>query len=143
MEILVHIASNAVLGAILIKLGIIESFGIFLLFISFAFLIDIDHIIFNIITLKTFRISKMIPVMKEYHKRMEPHLYIFHSPEFLLITAVLALSHYIWGLILASNLLHLSLDTLAHYMHNKDFNEFRAWSVSLALWRHLRKRKSI
>ena len=142
MDFLVHIAANAVLGAFFIWGGVIRSFNVYLLFICFAVLIDLDHIIFHIFSQRTFHIKKMIPVMKKYRERMEPHLYIFHSPEFLFITALLALSHPLWGLLLASNLLHLSMDTLEHYLHKKNFDEFRAWSISLAVWRTLASRKA-
>ena len=140
MDTIIHLAANAVLGAALAKGGIIESWGIYLLFVSFAALIDIDHIIYMIISEHSISAKKIIPIMKAYRTRMEPHLYIFHSPEFLFITALLALNHYIWGLLLASNLLHLSLDSLQHYLHNKNWDEFYEWSISLAIWRRFMSR---
>lgn len=77
-------------------------------------LIDLDHILYQFITLKHKSIKQMWAWHKQENEQHNAHFYIFHTVEFIL---VLVLMSQISGFILLVSLgfmLHILMDLLAH-----------------------------
>lgn len=129
-----HLAINTVLSVpVAYFVGL--DWQLVLLFISFAVLIDIDHILYFIFAYGDLTPRKWIVRGNKKRDKMEPGLYIFHSPEFNLILFLLSFFNQIVLLMLISNMIHLSLDIFDHYRYHKNFLWMKRWSIVYSLTR--------
>jgi len=135
MNLLLHPIANLIVGTILWKIDFIPSTELFLLFIFFSILIDLDHIIYFLIKHKT-NLRNLIKDMKYHRKNMEPELYFFHSPEFNLLLLILSFFNFIFLLFLISNILHISLDIIEHLVYHKNLLWIKKWSFIYNLKRY-------
>ncbi|HPI67253.1 MAG TPA: hypothetical protein PKZ16_01795 [bacterium] len=129
MNLSKHLVVNIATGVIFYRFGVINSLKFYLLFIIFGILIDVDHVIYLIFKEKTSNFKKLLVAGKNERKKMQAHLYIFHSPEFNFVLAILSFFNQIILLIFLSNMIHLILDIVEHYHFHKDFRWFKQWSV--------------
>ena len=66
---------------------------------------------------------------KKMRSKMQPGLYIFHSPEFNVILLSLSFINEIALVIFSSNLIHIFLDVIEHYKYHKNFFWIKEWSI--------------
>lgn len=129
MNLLIHLISNIFVGIVLYLTGIVNSIALILIFISFTVIIDIDHILYFLVKCKSFSVKKMIRVLKDYHEKIRPNLYVFHSLEFNLIVMLLSFFNGIFLLLLLSNVIHISLDVIEYYNHHRNLKCIKNWSI--------------
>jgi hypothetical protein len=129
MNSLVHIISNILVGAVLYYTGLVTSMTSLLIFISFTVLIDIDHVFYFLYKHRSFSFKKMIRVLKDYHYKIRPNTYVFHSIEFNSIIIVLSFFNSIFLLLLLSNVIHITLDVIEYYNYHGNLKCIRNWSI--------------
>ena len=132
MNALKHIMVNAT-----ISIPLHYVFGLdwatVVLFIAAGILIDLDHILFFIFKYKTIDPRKWMSIGKRMKSRMQPGLYIFHSPELNTLLLVYSFSNQVALIILLSNLIHIPLDILEHYKYHNNFSWIKRWSIIYSL----------
>ena len=129
----VHLATNIVASAPLYYAGFLANIQYLILFILASVLIDLDHLLFFTFKHKTLNPKKWWDIGVAYHKKNQPNFYIFHSPEFTILLGVLSFYYYFFLVILISNLIHLTLDIIYHYQHQKSFQVIKTWSILNAI----------
>lgn len=103
------------------------------IFLFAGIAIDIDHLFFFTIKHKTVNPVKWFAIGKKMREKMQPGLYIFHSPEFNLLLAIFSYYNEIVLAIFLSNIIHLSLDIYEHYKYHKSFIWIKKWSIVYSL----------
>jgi hypothetical protein len=126
MNTLVHSIMGLIIGTILYLIEFFPNLNYVFLFILFSVLIDIDHLIFYFIKYKPSKIKK--DWLKD-RKTMHANFYVFHSPLFNLFLLVMSFFYFIFLLIFISNLIHISLDILEHYLYHKNFKFIKEWCL--------------
>lgn len=144
MNAFIHLLANLIIGLVLYVLRILPDRQLLAVFILFGILIDLDHILHSIVRHKTLLPRRWLQVMREYRLHMEPHLYVFHSVEFNVVLALASIFRPLLALLLLSNLIHITLDIMEHYLYHRNFDCVKRWSIILFLMRCCRKtQKSI
>lgn len=131
-----HLLVNSAVGFVLLWTGVLSSWELYALFVALGLLIDLDHLLFVTVEHRTFRPRRLISAMRRDYERMQPRLYVFHSPEFNLLLVVLAIFDAFGGiarLALLSNVLHLSMDVIAQYSASRSFDCITTWSITRAV----------
>lgn len=100
-----------------------------LVFISAGILIDLDHIFFLVFKHRTLDPKKLISAGGDMRKRMQPGLYIFHSPEFNALLLALSFFNPIFLVIFISDMIHISMDIIEHYRHHRHLSWIKEWSI--------------
>jgi len=132
MNIFAHIIVNMIAGALL-KYSFQWDWKLLIIFIIAGAAIDIDHLLFFIFKYKEINPKNWIVIGKEYRNKMQPGLYVFHSPEFNIILLLFSFINEIILIILISNLIHISLDIFEHYHYHKNLSWIKKWSVVYSL----------
>lgn len=99
------------------------------IFLLAGIVIDIDHLFYFTIKHKTISPAKWFEIGKTMRERMQPGLYVLHSPEFNFILLVLSFFNGIIFVIFISNLIHIFLDIYEHYQYYKNFLWIKKWSM--------------
>ena len=108
------------------------------LIVAFAgILIDLDHILYQVIVKK----HKSIKQMWDWHKKENSvhraHLYIFHTVEFVAVLILISQISFLVFLITLGFVLHILVDLLAHIIHGDNtwkkyisiYGSLRNWSI--------------
>lgn len=131
-----HLLVNAIVGFVLLWTGVLPDGGMYALFVAFGLLIDIDHLLFVAVEHRTLSPKRWIEAMRRDYERMQPRLYVFHSPEFNLLLVILAIFDAFNGiarLALLSNAIHLAMDAVAQYSASRSFDWIATWSITRAV----------
>lgn len=99
------------------------------IFLIAGIAIDIDHLFFFTIKHRTINPVKWTEIGKKMREKMQPGLYILHSPEFNLILMLLSFYNGIVYVIFLSNLIHVLLDIYEHYQYHRNFFWMKKWSI--------------
>ena len=99
------------------------------IFLIASIAIDIDHLFFFTIKHKAISPAKWIEIGKNMREKMQPGLYILHSPEFNLLLLLLSFFNGIIFVIFLSNVIHIILDIHEHYQYHKNFLWIKKWSI--------------
>jgi len=101
--------------------------------IAGGILIDVDHLFFFILKHKTVNPKRLILIGKKMRSKMQPGLYVFHSPEFNVALFLISFFSPLVLIIFLSNLTHIILDVIEHYKYHKNFLWIRSWSIIYSL----------
>ncbi|MBN1501927.1 hypothetical protein JW930_00145 [Candidatus Woesearchaeota archaeon] len=104
------------------------NFDFFLLFLG-GWLIDIDHVLYHLITEKNLSKKEFRKIHTYLHKFNIPRFYLFHTIEFLLLLLFinryyLNISYFIVGYVS-----HLVLDSIGYIMYYKNLKWIRHWTI--------------
>ncbi len=123
-----HLMIHLIIAAALIKLpSITPSF--IMIFIAWGILIDIDHLIYFPIKYRTIDPRVLIPIMKSHLKKMQAKLYIFHSPEFLVISGITSFFIPFLFPIFLATFVHMASDAAAHWYKRRNLAWMKRWSI--------------
>ena len=133
MNTLTHIIVNAS-----ISLPLKYAFGwdwsnVLIFVIAGGILIDIDHLLFFMFKHKSINPKRWVLIGKKMRGKMQPGLYIFHSPEFNILLLSLSFFSEIVLIIFLSNLIHVILDIVEHYKYHGNFLWMKSWSIIYSL----------
>lgn len=93
-------------------------------------LIDIDHPLYFVISHKKISFSKFIEWTLHEYAIHNPHLYIFHTLESIMLLLVLGISNKLFFLVGFGFLIHLSVDAATYLIYYKSF---KPWSKYFTL----------
>lgn len=128
-----HIFVNSLIS-IPLKYTLVWDWPTVLIFVIMGgFLIDVDHILFFVFKNRTINPKKLLLAGKKMRSRMQPGLYIFHSPEFNIALLSYSFFNTTALVIFLSNLSHLILDTIEHYRYHHNLAWMKIWSVGYYL----------
>tara|TARA_Y100000031_G_scaffold143423_1_gene173851 strand:- start:31 stop:435 length:405 start_codon:yes stop_codon:yes gene_type:complete len=121
-----HFFIGLIVGLILYGLGVLN-LGLFLIFVMYSFLIDIDHLFF-FVWKKGLNFQEWIWLHKSLYRRKEAQPYLFHTIEWQVVLIVLSFLGEVFFVLFLSGLLHVFLDALVHYLYHRNFHWLRRWS---------------
>jgi hypothetical protein len=127
-----HIVANITISAPLKYWGG-WSWDLIVIFVISAVLIDIDHLAFFSFKYKTVNPKTWLKIGNAMRNKMQPGLYVLHSPEFNLCLGIMSYYNEVILVIFLSNIIHISLDIYEHYKYHKNFKWIKSWSIVYAL----------
>jgi len=135
-----HLAVNTIIAIPLHYILGLHTSSTLIFILSGGIFIDIDHIFYFAIAHKTISPRKWIAIAKTMRKKMQPGLYIFHSPECNALLFVGAFFNKIILIIFLSNVIHIVLDIVEHYCYYKNFALIKKWSIAYVIFDTIRNR---
>lgn len=133
MNTLTHIAVNTAISFPMKYVFNCDLPTVFIFMVVGGILIDIDHLLFLTFKHKTINPKKWILIGKKMRSKMQPGLYIFHSPEFNILLLLLSLFNEIAWVVFLSNFVHITLDIVEHYKYHGNFIWMKNWSITYSL----------
>ncbi|MBD3353240.1 MAG: hypothetical protein GF364_17300 [Candidatus Lokiarchaeota archaeon] len=97
-----------------------------LYFILGGFIFDIDHIFYYVLTTKPLNFANIKQRMEVDFEEENPHPYIFHSIEFIILSLVISSTNddIVFQLLISGWILHMITDSIYYIRHYKSF---RPW----------------
>ena len=130
MDNITHLVVSYFLGKYLMSIGwIFQKIEFWIVVLWGGFLIDIDHLFYFFGKYGKLGLKKLVKKWWEYGKNMRPGFYIFHSPEFTLLLMFLSFFNKIIFVMFLSQILHLILDIIPHYIVHGNFIFIKKWSI--------------
>lgn len=140
MRTQVHAVAGAV-AAVPLAIGYDWSWVSILLFVFLSIAIDLDHIVYFACKHRTLDPGRMARIALNMRSKMQPGIYILHSPEFNAALFIIALFHPTLFIVLVAFLLHILLDAIEHYGYHKNYLWIHKWSIFYNLFISTRRRQ--
>jgi hypothetical protein len=131
-----HLLINLVVSAISLYLSHSFTYLNLVLMVAGGVVFDLDHILYFILTYKTFSLNKMMRwSLKEYHG-MKTKIYVFHTLDFIVLLGIIAYFDRRLVYLFAGFIIHCICDwARAGYHFKNDWMGFVNWSKYwLLIW---------
>jgi hypothetical protein len=127
MKAVTHLWINAIAGIVILSLIDELSFLNFLLFQVGGILVDIDHVIYHVVSERNISFKEFVRIHKKLFKTMTPKFYFFHTFEVIALLCWLSLYLPSLQVMMLGYLVHMACDIIKYMYVCRNFAWAKHW----------------